>query len=142
MESSGTLDEVIGWSAHHCGADGFHGLVTVLGVVHHGPDPQWALVVGSLVVTSGHDLSIVLVSCPGTCTQVVVSPLDGCVINLSASVTDFISLVEVSEDVAACLLNSLTRANFCFDFGCRDWIVASVELVKELVVILGDSDSL
>ena len=62
VEAGCCTNEVIGWGSHHRRPDGDGGLSLVGIVVHEGPDPERAFVVGPLVVTSDHlDTELVVV---------------------------------------------------------------------------------
>lgn len=142
MEASGTLDEVISRGAHHWGLHCHSLLVLALSVLHEGPDPQRALVVGAKVVTSDVLLAELVVVGLGSVAEALVSPLDRLVVDLGAPVANLVILVEVRELVATSDLHRLTRVDLGLHLGGGDWVVAGVEPVEEIVVVLSDGDGL
>jgi len=110
VETSSAANEVICWGAHHRGLHSHSLLVVAGGVLHVGPDPQRALVVGTKIVASHILLTELVVVCLSSLAESGVSPLDRGVVDLSASVANFISIVEISELGTSSLLDGLSRA--------------------------------
>lgn len=95
MESSGGTDWIVGWRSHHGGLE--HGLRLVLVVVvrHVFPDPEGASVEGSEIVTDDKLLAEFIVSFDGVLASFGESPVECCLVNVTASIANFIGFVEI-----------------------------------------------
>jgi len=115
VEAGGALNEVVIRGSHHRRLDSHGLLVIARGVLHEGPDPQRSLVVWAQIVPSHVLLAELVVVGLGCLAQSLVSPSDGGVVDLSASATNLIILVEVGELGTAMELDFLSRAELCLD---------------------------
>ena len=142
MEASGAANEIVIGSSHH-GCLHSHGLLVVAGgVLHEGPDPQRTLVVGAHIVASHKLLTELIIVGLGGGAESLISPLDGLIIDLSASVANLVILMEVSELNTTMELHLLARAELGLDLRGGDGVVASVQLVEPVVLVLRHSDGL
>ena len=64
----------------------------------------------------------------------LVGPVNGLIVDISTSVSNLITLVEICFCVAGLLLHSLSGTDLGLDFRGRDRVVACVKLVEEVVV--------
>ena len=142
MESSSAADEVVSGRAHHGGGHSDGLLVFADGVIHEGPDPQGSLIVGAKIVTSHVLLAKLVVVSLGSFAESLIGPLDGRVVDLSAPVANLVILVEISKLNSTVELNLLARAELSLDLRGGDGVVSSVELVEEVILILGHGDGL
>lgn len=129
METSSATNVVVNGGSHHgrLNSDGL--LVLALLVFHVGPDPQRALVVGTEIVASDILLTIGVIVCLCSAAKSLISPCDGLIVDVSATVAIFIILGEVSELITTGNLNALTRAELSLNLGGGNGVVSSIELV-------------
>ena len=139
METSSATNVIVNRGSHHWGLNSDGLLVLALSVVHVGPDPQRALVVGTKIVTSDILLTIGVIVFLCSAAKSLISPCDGLIVDFSATVAIFIILGEVSELITTGNLNTLTRAELSFNLGGGNGVISSIELVELDVVVLGDS---
>lgn len=142
METSCATDVIVSRGSHHRSLNSDGLLVIALSVMHVGPDPQRALVVGTEIVTSDILLTIGVVVCLNSTGKSLISPCDRLIVDFSATVAIFITRGEVSELITTSNLNRLTRAELGLDLGGSNGVVSSIELVKLLVEVLRDSGCL
>lgn len=83
-------------------------MVGTLFVVHHRPDPERSLVVGAIVVTGDQFGSVGIVTCFGGSTEMIVSPVDGFIVDVSTSVSNFVVLVEIRGSDSSVFLHTLS----------------------------------
>lgn len=95
MESSSRLNKIISGGSHHRSFTSHSCLIFVLNIIHISPDPERTSIVRTLIISSNEFLTKLVISRFGFCRCVLVSPIDGFLINISASVSNFIMLVEV-----------------------------------------------
>ena len=108
METSSCRDKVVCWSAHHWRLDNHLGFIIAFAVFHEGPNPKWAFIVWSLVITSDKLLAFRVIVISSSLTDALIRPLNGLVINLSASVPSLVGLMEDSIYISTFYLNSLS----------------------------------
>ena len=142
METGSAANEVVIRCSHHWSLNGHSLLVIAHFVVHEGPDPQGSLIVGAKIVTSHVLLAKLVVVSLGSFAESLIGPLDGRVVALSAPVANLVILVEISKLNSAMELNLLARAELSLDLRGGDGVVSSVELVEEVILILGHGDGL
>ena len=109
MESSSSLDEVTGRSAHHGGLDGDGGVVFSSGILHIGPDPKGSFIIRSEIITGDHLDTILVVVGLGSLAEFAVSPGNRCIVDVGATHANFVSLVEISTEVTSVNLDVLAR---------------------------------
>ena len=136
VETGRSPNEVVSWCAHHGRPDHHRLLVLGLLVVHVGPDPERTLVVGAHIIARYEFLPILIVVRFSCLREVVVGPLDGVVVDLSAPVAYLIESVEVWSGCAGMLLNSLAGGDLSLHLGGSDRVVTSIKLVKLAIDIL------
>jgi len=95
VESSGGTDWVVGWCSHHWGLDHGLGLGLVVGVRHVFPDPEGSGVEWAEIVTDDKLLAEFIVSIDGVFVGFGESPVESCLVNVTASVANFIGFVEI-----------------------------------------------
>lgn len=83
-------------------------MVGALFVVHHRPDPERSLVVGTHVVTGDQFGSVGIVTCFGGSTEIFVGPVDGFIVDVSTSVSKFVVLVEIRVFDSGVFLHTLS----------------------------------
>lgn len=107
VETSSLRDVVVHWSSHHWSLHHRLGLGSVVGVLHVGPDPEGASVVGSFILSDNELLTLRVVSLDGIGACVLKSPIKSSLVDISAPVTDLIRLVEISCRVSSSSLDGL-----------------------------------
>lgn len=95
MKSSGGTDWVVGWCSHHWGLDHGLGLGLVVGVRHVFPDPKGSGVEWAEIVTDDKLLAEFIVSIDSVFVGFGESPVESCLVNVTASVANFIGFMEI-----------------------------------------------
>lgn len=134
------------WVVSRCPHHGrlHHGLrlVIIIIVLDVVPDPEGSGVEGAEIVADHELFAVFVVSIHGFLVGLGESPVERLLVDVCASVADFIGLVEVCVLVTGFDLDRLSGHEFGFHFDSTDFEFTSVECVKSVVEVLCHSDGL
>jgi len=117
------------------------GLIFVVSVCEVVPDPERSFIVRSQIVPNDELLALLVISRKCFGVGVVHGPFQRLFVDISASVADFIVLVEVSFGITSFDLHGLSGHHLDLHFSGTDLILAGIEHVKGRVDVLGDRDA-
>jgi len=142
VEASGCTNWIVSWGAHHWWLD--HGLsfLVIVVILKIFPDPERASIEWSKIVTDHKLLTKLIVSSNSLLIGLWKGPLEWLLIDVSASVTNLIELVEISVFFTPLYMDWLSWHHLSLHFDSTNLKLASIKLVKSIVIVFGNSDAL
>lgn len=130
---------VVGWCSHVWGVDKGLSLISIIGVFHVVPEPQWTSIVWSFILTNDEFLSKAVISSHSFRTGHRDTKSKGSFVDSLAMFFIIVGHIKIGIWMSRVMLHLLGRHDLCLGFMSGIWEETSISNTDSIIVVFRNS---